>query len=413
MNQNKGPKPSSPLLRFAALSALVASSAAGQSADSTSPGLPLDPLRQRLAPAGFTFELGVTTVWQIASDSADSDRNNLATVSYDFAGRWILVDDEHWGVGGPGYRIEGGRPLLASQFEDLTTDIGSGFGLNDDLLDNPAIVSELWWEQSFLDGAIVATLGKIDQTNYFDANRAANDEATQFLASPLVNNPAVAFPDPGLGANLTVTPNDALVLALGLGDASAQADETGFNTVDQGNWFAAGEIGLTPHFDHLGDGAYRLLLWTTNTEDGESGQGIAVSCDQEVGDAGGFVRPIRHRRRRGGRVRAVRLRRRRLVRAGTNALGFAAAWGRPSDPTSREQTQLEVFHRVEICPCLVITPDLQLLLHPTDNPARDAIAAWGRPSDPTSREQTQLELFHRVEICPCLVVTPDLPASDG
>ncbi|OGH60723.1 MAG: hypothetical protein A3G34_11430 [Candidatus Lindowbacteria bacterium RIFCSPLOWO2_12_FULL_62_27] len=43
------------------------------------------------------------------------------------------------------------------------------------------------------DPRITFNIGKLDPTGFFDANRFANNEAEQFMATPFVNNPAIEF----------------------------------------------------------------------------------------------------------------------------------------------------------------------------------------------------------------------------
>jgi carbohydrate-selective porin OprB len=102
--------------------------------------------------------------------------------------------------------------IEAGQGDGLTDEAGiadSFFGVNDDAGGSEARleVTEAWYEHTLWDGRVVFTLGKIDLSNYFDANALANDEATQFLATGLVNSIVLAFPDDnGPGVRLTISP---------------------------------------------------------------------------------------------------------------------------------------------------------------------------------------------------------------
>ncbi|MFQ5934058.1 MAG: carbohydrate porin, partial [Dehalococcoidia bacterium] len=100
----------------------------------------------------------------------------------------------------------------AGQGAGLTDEPGVGasfFGVNDDAGNSEASleVTEAWYEHRLWGERAILTAGKVDLTNYFDANDVANDETTQFLSSGLVNSIAVEFPeDNSFGARLTVTP---------------------------------------------------------------------------------------------------------------------------------------------------------------------------------------------------------------
>jgi hypothetical protein len=159
----------------------------------------------------FELELGYTLIYQYASDVIDPS-DDLLSGSYDIAGLWTAFDDDDgkWGRGQLGLLVEGGQIISHNDDEDLSANIGSALGVNDDLDNTDIAVTELWWSHAWADEQVVLTLGKIDQTVFFDTNRIANDQTTQFLATPLVNNPSVAFPDNGLGVNLTLWPTEQL-----------------------------------------------------------------------------------------------------------------------------------------------------------------------------------------------------------
>ncbi|MHB1158183.1 MAG: carbohydrate porin, partial [Phycisphaerales bacterium] len=236
--------------------------------------------RDALQPLGVSFELAVTSVLQIAGDSISSRPPVLWSFSYDFCGEWELLRSSSIGIGHLGWHLEGGRPIGDRRTTDLSADIGSMLGINDDLDAEPVALTELWWEHEALDGALTITLGKIDPTYFYDGNRIANCEVTQFFATPLVNNAAVAFPDNGLGVNVTITPVDWCYVSAGIHDGHAVATQTGFNTLDEGELFHAGELGLTPSFGEWA-GTYRAMIWTTEVDD-QHGRGFALSFDQEI-----------------------------------------------------------------------------------------------------------------------------------
>jgi hypothetical protein len=98
-------------------------------------------------------------------------------------------------------------------------------------------VREAWLQADHPDKLFALAAGKIDLTNYFDANAVANDETTQFLTSALVNNPALEQPVNGPGAVLTWnTFRDAYVSV-----ASQSADDSGSRITDDA--FSIGEVG--------------------------------------------------------------------------------------------------------------------------------------------------------------------------
>lgn len=361
---------------------LLMSQASAQ--DTTDVWIDPDPLADVLAPlavvqqalaeqTGLEVEFGYTMVGQFAS-RAEDDARGLLSGSFDVSGLWSPITD-----GSLGFLVEGGQIIDHNRSEDLSANIGSGLGVNDDL-DNTAIaVTELWWEHLLFDGAVTVTLGKIDQTVFFDANALANDETAQFLATPLVNSVAVAFPDNGPGAVIRIDPCEHYYVQLGVGHSEAVATRASFDTLSRHHLFGAVEIGLKPEFADQ-PGEYRLMLWNTQADD-VSSRGFSISCDQHVTErvivfarfsdadrdvvdfkrsvsAGcGLVEPI------GGRP--------------DDLLATGFAWADPSDPTRREETILETFYRAQITESVALTGDVQLVLNPADAAGDEAVVVFG------------------------------------
>ena len=63
---------------------------------------------------------------------------------------------------------------------------------------NALNLREVWLRTELFGQRLALTAGRLDLTNYFDANAFANDETTQFLSDALVNNQML-----GLGSNGT------------------------------------------------------------------------------------------------------------------------------------------------------------------------------------------------------------------
>ena len=66
---------------------------------------------------------------------------------------------------------------------------------------------------------------------------------------------------------------------------------------------------------------------------------------------------------------------------GQNLWGVGMNWGEPNESTwgsgLRDQYTFEVFYRINITQQLAVTPDLQWIKDPTNNPAEDSIWILG------------------------------------
>ena len=329
---------------------------------------------------GLTFSLGYTLVYQLATDTFE-DQPSLLTGSYDVAVAWSLIEREGawFSSTTAAALLEGGTVLDHRDDEDLSANIDSGLGVNDDLDNNDAVLSELWIAQGFADGRAVLTLGKIDQTVFFDSNRIANDETVQFLATPLVNNPSVAFPDNGLGANLFVEPHGSVYVTAGLGSGSADARETTLNNLDGDEVFYAAEVGFTPEVRGI-PGGYRVLAWRADSDEAGDVWGVAVSLDQEVGEfEGGKVVPFF----RYGYAEPDEGDATHFVSGGVgweSPLGrrgdLLALGGAYLDTDDGHEGLIECFYRLQLTDTLAVTPDAQLILDPIAG-GDDVVAVLG------------------------------------
>ena len=61
----------------------------------------------------------------------------------------------------------------------------------------------------------------------------------------------------------------------------------------------------------------------------------------------------------------------------TALVGFAFAWGRPSVGRLRDQYVTELFFRLQVTLEFQLTPDLQFIVFPSQNPRDDFIAVFG------------------------------------
>jgi len=368
----------------------------------------VDRLRQRTRErANLDFNLGYTMIWQVA-DGADAvdQTNSLLTGSYDFDGYWEAIPEDHGlGRGGVGWLVEGGHNIGHHRSEDFSANLGSGLGLNDDADPTTDIaITELWWQHTLGPAVnrrprdvgkeltpeqlaalaeeeirlITLTAGKIDQTVFFDANRVANDETSQFLSTPLVNSVAVAFPDNGVGLNVWVQPREWFYVTAGFGDANAVASQ-GPSDFDASELFWAAELGFTPEIEGLGPGHYRFMVWTTELDNGaggtDDGAGFSLSFDQQV--LPGVIPFLRYSH---GDDDVLDFE--HMISAGVgfenllqdqDLLGVGYVHAEPTDAALDDESILEIFYRVRLTDTLDITPAVQAVFDPVANPNEDTV----------------------------------------
>ncbi|UCH44808.1 MAG: carbohydrate porin [Nitrospiraceae bacterium] len=162
------------------------------------------------------------------------------------------------------------------------------WGVNADAGDNGSSleVIEAWYEHRFGNDAVTVTAGKLDLTNYFDGNKIANDETTQFLADGFINNLSIEFPDNGFGVRLTATPSEIIDITLGFQEGDADWEDIFEDP------FLIGEVVVKPQIAGR-QGNYRASVWTNRTphtkilntgDTNEHNSGVGISVDQQLID---------------------------------------------------------------------------------------------------------------------------------
>ncbi len=256
----------------------------------------------------------------------------------------------------------------------------------------PIYIPEFYLEQNLFSGRVSIAAGKLDISDWFDANVAAESADTQFLSSALVNNLAIPFPSKGLGGLVVFMPYEWVYFQSGAGTARAASTKTGlsdgFNSV-----FFINEAGLSPKIGEL-KGNYRVIFYLNHEKmerlDGEGEKkdtlGYAVSFDQEItkritlffryGNADEKIWDIKHFWSFGAQLLEP-IPGRKLdyfsVGVARSIMGddFRSA---NEEATSSTETMYEVYYSYNLNPLITLSPSLQVVTHPNaDRTAKTAI----------------------------------------
>jgi carbohydrate-selective porin OprB len=243
-------------------------------------------------------------------------------------------------------------------------------------------LARLFLLQNLADQRLQLALGRIVLSDFFDTNRVANCEFAQFLSSCLVNNPTIPFPEPGMGAAARLVPASWCYLQAGIANAAATADRPDFETAfhSLGNAFGIFEFGALPSSGpHAG--AYRLLLWCSPSSDpGVSGDnyGFAASFDQPATDRLTFFFRYGYANAPVNALRdflsAGAVLQKPLPGRDRDFLQGAVAWG---NAARRDETLVEVGYSLHLTDSLALTPLVQVIADPAQNPHDDVFVLAG------------------------------------
>ena len=373
-------------------------------------------LNDALDPSGIEFSLSATNIYQqnVRGGMGTQRGRGRLTGSYDLEMAADLERLLGW-EGAEVYMLAEGAWGRRDADE---TSVGSLFGVNADFQQRSALwISELWFQQSFLDDTLRIRIGKLDLTGgfehrgcpvSFDCNTYANDENRQFLNDALVNNPTIPFPEFGLGAIVFWSPIADWYLSAGASDAQARMRQTGFNTAfhDEPHYIYLAETGITPQLDSANgplQGAYRIGMWYSpepraNTQAKADGlawrddTGFYLSFDQllakensdpdDTQGLGAFFRyGLTH-----GRTNDIP----QFVSIGVqyqglldgrddDVLGIGYAHGRLTRRAAafypdKHESVLEAYYNARIAPWLHLTPSVQYVANPgASADAKDAV----------------------------------------
>ncbi len=140
---------------------------------------------------------------------------------------------------------------------------------------NELNLREAWLRTEVFGQRLALVAGRLDLTNYFDHNAAANDETTQFLSDALVNNPALGLSSNGTGVATVFDPKNGFNVKFGIQQSNPDAD----NLSD--SIYSLAEAGYVARPPKLGEGNYRVWYRWDNTS-ADRTNGVGFSFDQRV-----------------------------------------------------------------------------------------------------------------------------------
>jgi Carbohydrate-selective porin, OprB family len=145
---------------------------------------------------------------------------------------------------------------------------------------NELNLREAWLRTEVFKQRLILSAGRLDLTNYFDHNAAANDETSQFLSDSLVNNPALGLAVNGSGFAAVFDPKRSLNFKVGFQQSNPDA------TSLSDSIFSLAEVGYFLNPFGLGEGNYRVWYRVNNTGKDAVGakhrSGAGISLDQRL-----------------------------------------------------------------------------------------------------------------------------------
>jgi porin len=359
--------------------------------DAIFPFGPLAPLRgvwdcftDRLDRAtGLDLGCNYTSVYQVAG-SARGD-NDAGGGDFDFFGEWHLTGTDDCWPGDLMFSTETRHAYGDIPPAELGDRIGSLWGTTVDFDNQRFSLVQFYWDHGSFDDGLRYRIGKMDPALIYHGYRYASDNYS-FLSPAFSNTLPIAAPDAGLGTAVGIYPHGETYVLAGIHDANGDRTRSGFDTVfGEAEYFTAVEFGVTPHFGTAREGLYHVTLWHMDPRSGArkpSDRGIALTLEQQFGRAGKIVPFFRYAYAHRG-LNDVRQNISFGVGLeeplGQNAdlIGLGFSWGQASDRTLRDQYTFEAFYRIFLTPHTHLTPDIQVIIDPSNAPDKDSVVVVG------------------------------------
>ncbi|MEM7145590.1 MAG: carbohydrate porin [Verrucomicrobiota bacterium] len=331
----------------------------------------------------FTLGAAHTSLVQGATNGTYSGQRYGASGDMDIFGRWYYlnrrVKEGFVTEGTLGFAVEYRNRWTDIPPAEIGDSLGSLWRTTRGFNDAGLRLREFWLQQKFFDSALTFRIGRINTKHIFDVYRF-NSANHFYLNQAFSDNPAMAFPNNGLGGALSWDIDDNWYVIAGIADATGSSPEDDNDEVDA--LFMGLTAGWRGDVGDLGTGRYQATLWHINDGDetfSPSASGFSLLAQQELGN--GWVPFVRYARSNKPAVDT-----RQLATAGAvfenpfnrakDRLGLAVGWGQPHASRFRDQWVGEIFYRWAVFPELRLTPSAQIIVDPSKNFDDDVIGVF-------------------------------------
>jgi len=243
------------------------------------------------------------------------------------------------------------------------------------------VLTNLYWRQHFAGGRGGYVIGQVDSYDYVNVNSLASPW-TAFTNLAFEQQPTFAGPPQGLGAAVRWRLNDNWQVLGGFADANGDPSEP-LNAAQDffGDYetFKHIAIGWNPNWGDRYDRSLQLTFWQVDAREEagvEGGHGFSFAASGHRDEWRPFLRAGYAKDAGTPLDRTISVGTGYDARGGRDLAGIGVSWGRAPD-NSRDQFTLEGFYRLDITDFLQLTPQVQYVVNPANDPATDDILVLG------------------------------------
>jgi porin len=337
---------------------------------------------------GVSLGFQLYALYQDASSSLEGRDDDAFGNIFRFFGNWTVFKRDNGNLGRIEWRVESRSNFGSFQAPGslgAATGIATvvpGFAYSDNFdLDIPIIN----WTQAFANGRAGYAVGRLAFDVYLDAF-PFQTFSRGFLNRSFILNPTM--PTTGVGAMGGVVKgfvSDNIWVGAQIHDANAASGKFDWDTMQRGEWLKAVEIGYAPSFAERNAKRVQLTYWEKDerTLAGVSkGSGWGVSAAYKLNDK--FFPFLRFGHSDGGGGVAAES----AVSVGVEIAQrfdetwtIGVGWARPSKetfgPGLDNETVLETSYKFQLSQNFSITPDVQVVFNPANDPSESSIWVVG------------------------------------
>ena len=358
-----------------------------------------DGLQRGLAPyfdwkRGVNDEHGVAMgsslylLYQNASDALPGEDDDALGHIFRAQGSWTVFKKDNGNSGRLAWRVESRSHIGSFQAPGSLggatgiRTLAPGFAYNEEFdLDIPVIS----WVQHLSVGKSGLAVGRLAFDAYLDAF------PFQTLSKGAINRSSIlnpTMPTTGLGALGGVVKGfltDNIWIGAQIHDANAANGDFDFDTVKEGEFIKAIEVGYAPSIADRGKHRVQLTIWEKDarTLAGTSkGQGWAVSAAWALNET--YFPYARYGHSDGGGGVAAESAFSagvQISRRAHEVWSIGAGWSKPSrdtfGPGLSDESLLETSYQFQLSKNFSLTPNLQVIFNPASNPGENTITVFG------------------------------------
>ena len=330
---------------------------------------------------GFAIAFKAYWLYQKASDSLPDEKDSALGDIYRLHGSWTLLGRDTGHPGRIEYRVEYRSGIGGMQMpSDMSGNIGIAT-LNSGVVYSPfdLDLSVFNWTQHFNNKTTSFSIGRLAYDLYLDAS-PFQSISRGFLNRAIVLNPAVATT--GIGALGVVAKgyiSDNIWLGGQIYDNNAVNGEFDLDTIKEGEWLKAVEIGWAQSFELRNSRRIEFTYWDNDARDlinQSRGSGWAVSAVWKMDK---FFPFLRYGHSNGGGTAA-----KNAASTGfeyttrpDQAWNLGFGWAEPAAAAAKDEYMVETSYKFQVLKNFSLLPDLQYIMNPANNPTEDRVWIGG------------------------------------